>query len=223
MAYGYRFHEVGLKCEPINKDVIVTVHSANDPSRRAPVRVSTGLHVDGFAPMEGDPNDQNTVMAGVFKRVGRVTPAPDPKMLRRLKKFVQRFVSKLTPLDPCGDYSVRTWLDNTSYPKWRKDDLWETWVRSFGILTKRDFRNKSFMKDEPYGEYKHVRNIFSRTDVWKCMLGPYMKAIETIMYKHPSFIKHVPVLDRPKYIMDMLYTVGAKYIETDYTDRKSVV
>jgi len=73
------------------------------------------------------------------------------------------------------------------------------------------------MKDETYPEYKHARGINSRTDVFKCRVGPIFKAIESVVYSHPSFIKHVPVSKRPSYIKDKLYALGRKYFATDYT------
>jgi len=89
-------------------------------------------------------------------------------------------------------------------------------------LTSRDFVCKSFPKDETYPEFKHIRGINSRTDAFKCKVGPIFKAIEKIVYSHPSFIKHVPVHKRPIYIMEMLNEHGGKYLATDYTAFESL-
>jgi hypothetical protein len=76
---------------------------------------------------------------------------------------------------------------------------------------------KSFLKDEHYPEYKHARAINSRTDEFKCYVGPIFKLMEEEVYKHTSFIKHVPVEHRPKYIRDLLETPGGCYLATDFT------
>jgi len=81
----------------------------------------------------------------------------------------------------------------------------------------RYFRCSSFAKDEDYPTYKHSRGIFSRSDEFKCAVGPIFKLIEEQVYKHPAFIKHVPVADRPEYIMGLLHREGAIYVATDYT------
>ncbi len=72
------------------------------------------------------------------------------------------------------------------------------------------------MKDEPYVKYKHARCINSRSDRFKVVVGPFIKLIENEVYKLPEFIKHIPVHERPKYIMDMIYKEGAKYGSSDY-------
>lgn len=78
-------------------------------------------------------------------------------------------------------------------------------------------RVKCFVKDEGYPKYKHARGIYARVDEFKVLVGPVIKEIENELYKHPSFIKHVPVEERPRYILDKLRKPGAVYLATDYT------
>jgi hypothetical protein len=66
-------------------------------------------------------------------------------------------------------------------------------------------------------KYKHARGINSRSDEFKCFSGPFFKLIESIVYAHPAFIKHVPVRERPKYIVDMLGGFPGPFLETDYS------
>jgi len=73
------------------------------------------------------------------------------------------------------------------------------------------------MKDEFYAEFKHARAINARTDEFKCVVGPIFHQIEQKVFKHPAFIKKVPVNERPAYIYDRVYRVGGTYIATDYT------
>lgn len=77
--------------------------------------------------------------------------------------------------------------------------------------------NKCFIKDEAYSKFKHARGIFSRVDVAKVYLGPIFKRMEEIVYGNKSFIKHVPVSDRPQYILDHISQPDAKIMATDYT------
>jgi hypothetical protein len=78
------------------------------------------------------------------------------------------------------------------------------------------------MKDETYPEYKHARAINSRSDEFKCAVGPIFRLIEKQVFKHRAFIKRVPVSDRPRTILESLYRVGAVYVATDYTAFESL-
>jgi hypothetical protein len=73
------------------------------------------------------------------------------------------------------------------------------------------------MKDEHYVDYKHARGIYARDEAAKITFGPWFKAIEDVLYAEPEFIKHVPVKDRAKYIMEKLYIDGGSYVATDYS------
>jgi len=96
------------------------------------------------------------------------------------------------------------------------------WTECNGILCEKDYRCDSFVKDETYPEYKHARGINSRSDRFKCKVGPIFRLIEKIVYAHPSFIKKVPVHLRPEYIVEKLEQVGGKYFATDYTAFESL-
>jgi len=167
---------------------------------------------------EPDPADPMTVAAGVCKRFAFAPPVPNPEKLERLRVFVRKFVrSNFDPLPYDSDTSVGTWLESTPYPAWRKEELKLAWEKCNGILKKEDYVCKSFVKDETYPEFKHARGINSRTDAFKCKVGPVFRLIEQVVYKHAAFIKKVPVHKRPEYIMNRLKQVGARYFATDYT------
>jgi hypothetical protein len=191
-----------------------------DLGRRPPVQVPLGCQSYGFAMPHPDPVDPNTMVAGVRKRFAFSPPSPDPLLLTKLKAFCLRWCKRnLVPIAPDRDMSVEAWLESTRYPSSRKKELLDKWNR-VGHITQDNhkfYKCKSFMKDETYVEYKHARGINSRSDEFKCFSGPYFKAIEEELYKHPAFIKHVPVADRPRYIKDMLESVGGVYLATDYT------
>lgn len=145
-------------------------------------------------------------------------------MLSELRSFVKEQCAKFfAPLPAQTDFSFETWLNKTPYPKWRKAALKKTYdkLSESPIDWKSVTQVKSFMKKETYPEYKYPRGINSRTDEFKCLFGPYVKAMEEIIYHHPSFIKHVPVLKRAGYVDDYIYSPGHVYVATDYSQYES--
>lgn len=188
--------------------------------RRPPVMVSLGPHLAWSAPPHADPSDPYTTATGVLKRFASEPPKPIPGGLRKFRRFVEKWCRRnLTPLAPDVDTSVETWLASTDYPEWRKAELRTKWEACLNIRdpTKRYMECKSFAKDETYPTWKHARAINSRSDEFKCAVGPIFKLIEKEVFKHDAFIKKIPVRDRPQYIIDKLKRDGHKYIATDYT------
>ncbi len=134
------------------------------------------------------------------------------QLLADFKLYVRREIRKTTPI-PHMKHDLWAWLERCNYPMWRKLELasaWDDFIGSGGIMTlhcfqlRGVFKVKSFVKDESYTKFKHARSINSRSDIFKCFMGPYIKAIEDIIYKDPMFIKHVPVRDRPRVIHEEL-------------------
>jgi len=144
-----------------------------------------------------------------------------------LRKYVTAWcMDNLTPLAADVDQSIETWLKNTHYPEWRVSELRELDEQTADLLERVNGRLKSFdvklfCKDETYTDFKHARGIYAREDVAKLYFGPFFKLLEEELYKHPAFIKHVPVKERGKYIMDMLFINGGKYVQTDYSSYES--
>lgn len=196
-----------------------------DLNIRPPVSVSLGVHVEGAALPHPDPQDPLTTIAGVRKRFAIRPPAHDPVILAEFREFVRNWVRrKFRPISSDADTSVDAWLARTNYPLWRKEELKRKWEEVIDIRSQhRDgkrakyFECKSFMKDESYPSYKHARSINSRSDEFKCAVGPTFKLMEDIVYQHPAFIKHIPVHQRPDYILNRLYAEGYKYGATDHT------
>jgi hypothetical protein len=229
VTYGYNFNEVDLKIPNIKNDAKIIVNSAVDPRKRTPCMECLGPRVVGATLPHCNHNDQNTIIAGSFKRIASETVQPSrsspkaerlafKKIMRKLNRFAWKWCKKnLVPLSVFTDFSLENWLSKTSYPKWRQDELREKWLDCKTPMEKRNFIVKCFMKDETYTDFKHARGIFSRSDIFKCLVGPIFKQIEHVVYEHPAFIKHVPVADRPKTIFDRLQKQGATFIATDYT------
>ncbi len=221
MTYGYRYGEVPTPALGDVKDRTYIREGECDTSIRPPVAISLGPHADGVALPHPCPADKDTMIAGVIKRFAAKPPEPDLNLVHQLEQFVQKWLQKnLVPLAPDADTSVETWLSKADYPEWRKEELRNKWAKVSSIWgDKRYMKVKSFMKDEGYAadEYKHARGINSRSDEYKCAVGPIFKLIEAEVFKHPAFIKKIPVDQRAKYIMERIYREGGVYIATDYT------
>lgn len=208
--------ETDLPFKPLKQDSVFVVKTRG--AERRPAMESLGCHIVGFAPPHPNPWGLSTTMLGVCARVARETPGPDPELLKEFSEFVSRRIDELFPGGiPATIVDFDKWLFGRSYPEWRKDQLRRKWARCRGMLIDRHFKDKCFMKDEVYPTFKHARGIYSRSDEFKCFLGPWAELMEEIVYEHESFIKHVPVLERPGKILEKLFYPGAIYVTTDYT------
>jgi len=225
MTYGYRYGEVPLPALGKIKARTFIKELYCDTSRRPPVAISLGPHSRGIALPHPCPADRDTMLAGAAKRFASEPPVPEEELLNEFTDFVDQWLVKnLVPLAPDVDTSVDTWLKTANYPLWRKLDLINKFDKLATIWDDPKYTwVKSFMKDEGYAcdGYKHARGINSRTDEYKCAVGPIFHLIEKEVFKHPAFIKKVPVKDRAAYIMERLYRVGARYMCTDYTAYES--
>ncbi len=224
-VYGYRYREqIMAPLKEVSVGASISYRTAGQCKEMRPVvQVSLGCHSRGFACPHPDPKDIETTVAGMVKRAASRPPVASDELVAQLRLFVRKWLKEnLIPLSPEADLSFSTWLDQTNYPDWRKCELRKVWEDAEGRLKPADLKCNSFPKDEVYPEYKHARTINSRSDVFKCYVGPIFHAIEQTVYEEPSFIKHVPVKDRPQYIMERLYREGAKYYATDYTAFESL-
>lgn len=206
-------------------DLTIEFRLGVDISSRNPVKASSGSHVEGWTQPHGDPKDPKSAGAAILKRAGAKAPGSVGnrrvrRKLQRLGRWVRKWLQKhLVPLTPDADTGFETWLANTNYPEWRKEELRKVYYEHVSINPRsaKEAEVKTFMKDESYPEFKQQRAINARVDAMKCRLGPIFKLIESVVYKRPEFIKHVPVAKRAQYIMDYVYREGAEYVATDYT------
>lgn len=188
-------------------------------------QVSAGCHVEGVALPHVDTQDPRTLDAGVKKRMGQILPVANRAFYRRLRRTVTKWIKerKFQPFSPEIDTSFEAWLARTTYDTKRKAELTKI-NEDIKDFLERDkegclkfFKVKLFAKDENYVTWKHARGIYAREDVAKVYFGPYIKLMEDVLYAQPEFIKHVPVRDRAKYIMETLYVEGGHYVATDYS------
>lgn len=202
--------------------------------KRPLVRTTLGCHVLGAASPHPDPADLETMLDGASRRFCRKPPTSDPQWMSEFKSYVNRWLHEhMTPLAYDTDTSFYTWIENTPYPRWRKDQLIRTYEYSVGFITpdniydargviNRYCKVNSFMKDEVYPTYKAARGINSRTDEFKVRVGPIFKLIEKELFALPYFIKHTPVDERAQEIKDNLYQEASNIIGTDYTSFESL-
>lgn len=187
-------------------------------------KVSLGFHYEGATLPHVACDDPGTLKDGVMGRMGKLMPTPYAGYYDELKLVTQAFCNSfLEPLRSDTDVSFENWLEHTNYNERRKEELRKCYeevinpLEKLGTKKQKYFLVKLFAKDESYVEFKHARGIYARDDVAKCFFGPYFKCIENVVYEYEAFIKHVPVADRANYIYDLLYRIGGKYVQTDYS------
>lgn len=202
-------------------EITTSANGASLPRRSMFRRLAFGW-TSTHAPLHVDSNDVQTQVDGLQHRVCRKIPFSDKSsvdrgMLKDFEKHVMAWCEEnLRPLQEIPDF--RTWLEQTPYNGKRKLELAECYDRLDGGTPTEKQRRKiaSFIKTENYPEYKHGRWINSRSDYFKAYSGPWFKAIEESVFAHHSFIKHVPVPERPDKIKSMMRE-GARYFASDYT------
>lgn len=218
LGYGYRMGEVLF---PPRRPSLAKVRKHPNfevEERRVPCQISLGPHLRGIAPPMPDPSHGPTALDGSLHRFACEMPEPDPELLGMFRGFVGRFVRQhYTPLLPGQLMSVEEWLETTTYSVDRKTELLRAWSDCCGTITTRDRVVSGFIKRETYPSFKYARGINSRKDAFKCAVGPAFKEIEKVVYDSGNFIKHIPVKDRPQYIMDRLGSYPGPWYETDYT------
>jgi len=154
-----------------------------------------------------DLNDGRTARAGAMYRNARKMPSGSYLETEAMRNFVRITASReFTKVERV--YTFEEWLEKTNYPEWRKVELKAAKERTMGLTLLewvKEYREfivkvQCFIKEEHYGDFKHARGIYARMDEFKVLYGPYVRSMEDVVYKHPSFIKHIPVRDRAEYI-----------------------
>lgn len=188
-----------------------------------PQEIDLGPSFKYYAYPTPDSYSTQNALYAAKARVLMVLPQPDENVLRCARYFVDQFCKMhfdpIPPNDP-RIFDVEGWLSNTNYSEKRKQQLRDIRAKMpehITYLERRWKKNKCFIKKESYPSYKPPRGIFSRSDFAKVWLGPIAKAMESVAYEKDWFIKHVPVSDRPKFIMDRMVRPGYTYYNTDHS------
>jgi len=163
-------------------------------------------------------HDLETGKAGAQKRVARCPPPISRKDKSLMSRYARIFFrQRFQPLPADTNYDFSWWLSETPYTEVRRRELLKAWDETDGVLNEKFNYMKCFMKEEEYSEFtKHMRGIFSRHDKIKVLIGGIVKRMEEVVYKSPEFVKHVPVADRPNYLLEQLSGIG-QLLETDFT------
>lgn len=174
--------------------------------------------VTGHAPLCLDTNDPETMEDAFQTRLLRKVPELNERRLGQFRNFVARQIEKVPRVD-LSRVSFAEWLASRTYNDQRKSQLQKQYDDlKGGMPSKRAASHiDTFGKSEFYPEQKHMRMINSRSDAFKVYAGPYISAVEDVVYTHfPEFIKHVPVPERPEKVCS-LRKDGRKYYATDFT------
>lgn len=177
-----------------------------------------------LAPPIADTDHAETMIWGCQMRYLSRPPPISDALWQELYNFVAReLAANFTPLELDEVPTTQEWLDESNYTGPRKRELEEVDKTTCGEdPTSGEYvKLNGFGKRETYLKYKPPRGINSRSDKFKLFAGPIMAAIERQVYKHPAFIKHIPVKDRPLYIREMLGGNPGPFYASDFSHFES--
>lgn len=206
----------------IRENVLTSINISPKEKHRSGKRKIMGITLpwsySGACELKPDDNDLASMIDGAKHRVGGKVPEINNRTLRQLKRYTATWLrANLKPLDKLTLIDLESWLAETNYPESRKEQLRKCYTTEDAKYVRPKFEElKSFIKDEFYAEPKAFRTINSRDDYYKCVLGPWIHAIEKQVFKHPDFIKTIPVAERAKAVFDK-YTPGSHIATTDCT------
>lgn len=219
LAVGARICETGLKvCRTPSEGQINKPRYTRCERRVMFRRMRRQVAVPGYGPICLDTKDPETVYDSFCSRLLRQVPVIDPQQLADFRRFVQKQLADVPQVD-VTKVDFEKWLTKTSYNQARQDELRRAYESLRGGLpSKKQCSNVSaFGKTESYVEYKHMRMINSRGDAFKAWAGPYIHALEKVVYGHfPEFVKHTTIEQRAERVR-ALRRDGALYYCTDYT------
>lgn len=162
-----------------------------------------------------DVNDERNITRGIAHRIGRKTPAletaVDSTVVRRI---IHSILGPLPVVEPLG---FEEWLSGTHYNMVRRQQLRAAYSDIANGVRLPDFGVDLFIKREFYPVIKNPRIICARRDDAKVILGPIFAPIEQRIFSLPMFIKHIPVSERARYIVDYIGPGDFIYFENDHT------
>lgn len=178
-----------------------------------------------------EPFSSHNLRCAYLKRITPMLPLVNPIKINLLGDFVSVWLKEhMTPLPhiPYNMDLVEKYLTQLPHFNNKKKNLLrkDAVLICNGILQnmspywKRIFlRCKSFVKREFYELAKNLRFINSRSNLFKILVGPYMKIIEHQLFRFKWFVKGRIISDLPK---DIIRLKSYPYfLETDYTSFES--
>lgn len=158
-------------------------------------------------------------MRGVKKRCAHAFHPHDDFERRRFFTFVQSQIKTMPRLRSGLKYEslLDDWLAHSNYTAARAAELKKlaSDYMNGDIDMNRIYLCDSFIKSEMYDEIKEARIINARTDWFKVIAGPYIHAIEKLVYDD-HFVKHKTPAQIVKRL-NKLRSVGSIFMETDYS------
>lgn len=223
-VWGYRVGEVPIVDDKqFSKTVSIIIHDREQPRRVA--LTSLGVNVASVCLPTPDVSHGPSLLAGARARFLREMPKTlggRPGVRERLKEETKAWLKEnFEPLSLSDDFSVKAWLDRSSYSGARKEELQNKFDSINDAANERWFKSKGFMKDESYLEMKFPRCINSRSDEYKVVMGPFVHAMEKKIFKLEQFIKYVPVRERPAYIIDNFNLPGLHITSCDWSSMEA--
>lgn len=221
VSYGYRVDEIRkIPITNIKPDIVVSL--AERDSERKPVSVCLGPRTKYTYP-KADPDYYVNHLTGALKRVCKNPPLRKRALAYRFLRFVKRWVRKnLVPVPSLESDDFELWLSKTHYTLARKEQLRKLLkeAQDYSLIGK-NVAAKIFIKDESYPEYKHPRFIMSRSDLFKCFFGPYVKICEEVLYILPYFVKGLNERQKIERLISIMGRNPDRYVVTDYTAYES--
>lgn len=186
---------------------------------RPAVASTLEMYLDGYCGIKPDDTDVGSIIDGIKHRVGGITPSICANTVAEFKCFTSRFLEKHFPkLDASTSVDTEEYINGLSFNETRKQQLRDAHAN---VIDKSKKMNpldvKSFIKEETYFEPKAFRTINSRIDEFKVRVGPWIHAVEKLIFKMKWFIKTIPVSERSDRVIEALEKEGRTYMSTDFT------
>lgn len=175
------------------------------------------------APPMAAHNYTPNIVESFKKRMGRKLPKANKLWLWKLKLFVRKWCRQnLQPLIDSDVPDLLEYLNSLNHPRWRIDQLQELYHDEGDTFESYELTQiEAFVKTEVLVKENAARMIYPRGDKMVLMLGPLIHAMENVLFKSEYFIKHIPVLDRPRYIHDHVAGELGVIMGTDFTAMES--
>lgn len=221
VAFGYDSDSIDKPLPVCQQGIQIKINSKQkekwEKNQNEPQMKSVGGHIEGAAMPHANLDNPRNYLAGAMGRVCVDKYRPSRKLLRALCKKSNNWCTQFPQILATYDMSVETWLAESKYPTWRKNEIYKAWVA-------KDDENfiGSFLKDEQYKKFTHARTINARRDYYKALFGPVIHALEKCVFSHPSFVKRVDVRRRFEHLKRMLDEPGTNVQWTDHTCYESV-
>jgi hypothetical protein len=175
--------------------------------------------------------DPLSALNGLAGRVLAKTPDVDPDEFSSLMRFVLKQIPKhFGRICPQEISCPEEWVANSPYTQAQKAQLLTLLNEMFpddksllsGERRREILMIMSFIKKEFYPDFKMFRCILGRNDLSKLLLGHVVKSIESVVYDHPSLVKHIPWHKRPEF-MEEKFSPYSRFTNCDMSSYEASI